>query len=557
MKRKRFSLGIYLILFFALVTLRCETNETGAFFIPNASYSDSISNTDLKVLTVTSHEATTGAVDSVELAPAFNTKIGSYNAAISSLTTNITIVAVASDERSIVQINSQECNSRTMDIPENNREIAVVVTAPDTVTTRTYTVIITRTWELDEYRLLNLVVSSEDDDIYTLSPVFNPDMMNYKLRVGATDDYVIIKPTAINKTASIKVNDAKVASGTEKVVIITIAKGNSTATQSIPITVTTSSGAIGAYTLEISRNAAAATTRDEAHLQYIRVAMGNNGSMRQIYQDADGNFFPDNSDGFNKEVYGYSCVVFGFKTVSITAKALSSNVSAMTINGVSGALSGGKLSVEVDLAEDVVTAIPVHVVAENGTTALDYTLRVRLLNIYEMFYGIYGPVARANKESWGAAGTPNWSKTFSGSVSGSMAWNITWVTTLSTVRNQMTYTDYNNGDRGMPFVGGNGGFKLNGDMSVIVNTSGTGTGPQTGTITMQTPEGDAVAIFQVHYRIVSKNAASRDATSYTTVDYMDHTGVVLYYDGAPDLKNLGADYWNPGTPWTAESFWHP
>jgi len=138
-----------------------------------------------------------------------------------------------------------------------------------------------------------------------------------------------------------------------------------------------------------------------------------------------------------------------------------------------------------------------------------------------------------------------------------MVWNITWVTTLSTVRNQMTYTNYNNGDQGFVFVGDNGGFKLNGVMSVIVNTSGTQTdGPQTGDIIMQTPEGDAVAIQHIHLRIQSKDAVSRNATSYTTVDYLGQTGVILYYDSNPYHKSL-ADGWDPDVPWTANDFWHP
>lgn len=544
-------------MFFSAVSMNCFTGETGPFFLPNSSYSGAISNTDLKLLTVTSYEGTTGSVASLTLTPAFKSDVYSYNGSISALTTQVTVVAVASDDRSVVQINSNTCSSNTMAISENSREIDITVTAPDTVTTRTYSILLIRTWELDECRLLNFEIYSEENEYYTLSPTFDPDTMTYKLRIAWDDDYVIVKPTAINKTATIKVNNVKVNSGTEKVIIISIAKGNTTSTQMITATVTTSSGVVGTYTVEISRSAKAATSSDDAHLQYIKVTMGANESVRQIYQDADGNFFPDNNDSFNKEVYEYSCVVFGFGTINVTTKTVASDITSMTINGTSGTISDGKLTVDVPLTEGVVTAIPIHVVAKDGVTMLDYNLKVRLLNIYEMFYGIYGPVARINKASWGAAGTPNWSKTFNGSISGSMVWNITWVTTLSTVRNQMTYADYNNGDHDMPFVGDNGGFKLNGVMSVIVNTSGTGTGPQTGDITMQTPEGDAIAIFHVNYKIVSKNAVSRDANSYTTVDYMDQTGVVLYYDGAPDLQNLGTDYWSPATPWTVDSFWHP
>ncbi len=557
MSIRRISSFLFLMLFFAAATMNCYTNESGQFFLTNTSYSGEISNTDLKLLTLTSYEGTTDTVASLDLTPAFGPNVYLYNVSISSLTTQVTIVAVADDKRSVVNIDSRDCSSRTLSVTEDSRNVEITVTAPDTVTTQTYTVVLTRSLEFDECRLLNAEVYSEENDLYTLSPVFDPDVLSYKLRVAWDDDYVIVKPTSVSKAVSIKVDNARISSGSEKLIVIGIAKGDTVSTQTITITVTTSSGVVTSYAILISRGTKPVAANDEAGLQFIKVTMGANESARPIYQDADGNFFPDNNDAFNKNVAGYSCVVFGFNAINVTAKAVSADITALTIDGNSGTIEDGKLTVEVSLTAGQIKSIPIHVVAKDGTTVLDYTLRVRLLNIYEMFYGIYGPVARANKASWGAAGMPNWTKEFNGSESGVMEWKITWVSTLSTARNQMTYTNYNNGDWSMPFIGDNGGFMLNGVMSVVVNTSGTGTAPQTGDITMLTPEGDIIAIFHVHYRIVSKNAVSRDATSYTTVDYMGQSGTVLYYDSAPNLMNLGADYWDPATPWTAESFWHP
>ncbi len=557
MKTKNIVLGLCLMLIFSAATMNCQVNETGLMFLTDTTYSSEISNTNLKLLTITSYEGTTGTAASLALTPAFSPGVTMYNASISSLTTLVTVTAVADDKRSVVNIDFRDCSSRTISLTEDNRNIEITVTAPDTITTKTYTIAVTRSLELDESRLLNAEVYSEENELYALSPVFDPGVTSYKLRVAWDDDYVIVKPTSVSKSSTINVDSVKVNSGSEKLVIVGIAKGNTTATQTITIKVTASSGASTSYAILISRGSKPVISDNEAGLQFIKVTMGANESARQIFQDADGNFFPDNKNAFNRDVTGYSCVVFGFSKINVTVKSVSPDITALTIDGTSGAIVDGKLTVEVTLTEGAVKTIPVHVVARDGITSLDYTLRVRLLNIYEMFYGIYGPVARANKESWGAAGMPNWTKEFNGSMSGVMEWKITWVTTLSTARNQMTYTNYNNGDWDMPFVGDTGGFMLNGVMSVVVNTSGTGTVPQTGDITMQTPEGDIIAIFHVHYRIVSKNAVSRDADSYTTVDYMDQSGVVLYYDTAPALMNLGADYWDPAVPWTAESFWHP
>jgi len=330
----------------------------------------------------------------------------------------------------------------------------------------------------------------------------------------------------------------------------------------VVITVKSSSGVDNTYTITVSRLAPAAVTGDNPYLSSIRVTMGNNDSLRQIYQDQDGNFFPDNTDAFNKNVGGYSCVVFGYSTVNVTLEPYDPDISSLVVNSVErvGDMVSGKLTIEQSWGADdySVKTIEITVVSFDTNETMSYTLRLRLLNVYEVYYGIYGPVSRLNKASWGSPGTPNWTKTFNGAISGNMEWKLSWVSVLSTVRNQMTYTNYNNGDWDQPFVGDNGGFALNGVMSVIVNTSGTGQEPQTGDIPMVTPEGDVVAIMHVHLKIVNKDAVGNDSTSYTEVDYMGQTGVRLYYQANPSLKdNLGPDYWDPDVPWTADDFWHP
>ncbi len=561
MKTRRISVGLWLLILFSVISTNCRINETGAFFLPNLFFSGEMSNTDLKLLTISSYEGTTGTASSLELTPAFSSNIYSYNVAISSLSTQATVVAVASDKRSIVSIDTSECSSRTINITEVSRIVDISVTAPDGVTVRSYTVNIVRSFELDECRLLNFEARSADDEPYYLSPVFEPDTDTYKIKVAWNDVYFIVKPTAVSKTSAIKVDGSKVASGGEKLVVISIARGDSVGTQTVNVSVTSSSGNSKVYAITVMRSIKAVTSDDEAGLQYIKVTMGVNASARQVYQDADKNFYPDNSDPFNKNVLDYSCVVFGFDKITVTAKAVSTDITSMNINGTAGikgdTLVDGKMALDVNLAAGVIQEIPIQVVSKDGTVTRNYTLRVRLLNVHEMFFGIYGPVARANKASWTPKPSGNYDKTFYG-ISGDNY--MRWVVTVSgtTATNTMTYVNYNNGDQGMPMVGSNGGFMLNGSMSVRINgLSGNGIGPQTGDIAVQTPEGDLVAILHVHYIITNKDATSRNADSYTLVDYMGESGLKLYYDADPTLKNLGANYWNPATPWTEDSFWHP
>ncbi len=537
--------------------------ETGAFFIPNMSYSSRISNANLKLLEVTTHEGTTGTMTAVALAPDFDPSTSTYNVAIEALVTDVTVVAIAEDRDSTVQIDTRECNSRSITVSEDSRDIQITVTAPDTVTQTNYTIVLTRSYGIDENRLLNCEVFSDTNSAIGMSPAFEPDSNTYQLRVAWNSYYIKVKPILISRYSSLRLDGSTVVSGEKELVILDdIAIGNTSDTQDVEITVKSSTGVENTYTITVSRLAPAAVTGDNPYLSSIRVTMGNNDSVRQIYQDQDGNFFPDNTDSFNKNVGGYSCVVFGYSTVTVTLEPYDPGISSLVVNGTErvGEMVSGKLTVEQSwgTGDYSIKTITVHVVSNDTSEEMDYTLRLRLLNVYEVYYGIYGPVSRRNKSSWGAAGMPNWTKVFNGSISGQMEWKITWVQTLSTARNQMTYTNYNNGDWDQPFVGDNGGFALNGVMSVIVNTSGTGQGPQTGDIPMTTPEGDLVAMMHVNLKIVNKDAVGNDPASYTDVDYLDQTGVRLYYQANPSLRdNLGPDYWDPDVPWTADDFWHP
>ncbi|MBP7735636.1 MAG: cadherin-like beta sandwich domain-containing protein [Spirochaetes bacterium] len=564
MKIRRISIGLWLLLIFSVISANCRVNETGAYFLPNLFYSGEMSNTDLKLLTVTSYESTSGATASIELTPAFDPKEYNYNVAISSLTTQVTIVAVSSDKRSEVSIDTIVGSSRTMELVEDTRAIDISVAAPDGVTIKSYTINFTRSLELDECRLLNFQATSPDKESMNLSPTFDPNVKDYKIMVAWNHLYVVVKPTAVSKVSAIQVNGEKVVSGNEKLVVLSLAKGDSVNSEVIKIVVVANSGSTSLYNVTVMRAIKPVFTKNEARLQYIKVSMGPNESSRQIYQDADGNFFPDNSLAFNKDVLSYSCVVFGYTKVNVTAKAMSDAITSMSIDGTAGTpstLVEGKMTQEVSLTAGVIKEIPIQVVSEDGTITQVYTLRVRLLNVYELFFGIYGPVARANKASWTPKPSGAYDKTFYGAIKDYDAENyMHWVVTVSgtTATNSMTYVNYDNGDQGMPLVGSNGGFKLNGGMSVKINgLSGSGIGPQTGDITMLTPEGDLIAVLHVHYIITNKDATSRNADSYTSIDYMGTSGTVLYYDADPDNKNLGSAYWDPANQWTANSFWHP
>jgi len=85
--------GLLLIFSMSIILNSCQIAESGLQFLTNTGYSGNISNTDLKV-----HERKGNTYN--------------YNVSIDPLVTDVTVVAVAEDERSVVAINTTEGTSR-------------------------------------------------------------------------------------------------------------------------------------------------------------------------------------------------------------------------------------------------------------------------------------------------------------------------------------------------------------------------------------------------------------------------------------------------------------
>jgi hypothetical protein len=67
------------ILFFSALISNCRIGETGIQFLTDNHYSRNISNTDLKILRVTSFERATEVTKNVDPAPVFNSEIFDEN----------------------------------------------------------------------------------------------------------------------------------------------------------------------------------------------------------------------------------------------------------------------------------------------------------------------------------------------------------------------------------------------------------------------------------------------------------------------------------------------
>ena len=254
--------GLLLIFSMSVIFNSCQITESGLQFLTNAGYSGNISNTDLKVLEVASYESTTGTTKTLSLTPVFSANTYNYNVSIDPLVTDVTVVAVAVDERSVVEINTSECTSRSIAVSEDSSSVQVEVTAPDTVTTQIYQINITRSVGLEESRLLNFEFFNEDNEAILLSPGFDPDGPSYKLHVAWNSYYVKVRATSISPSATIKIDGKKVVSAEKDLVILSsIPVGDTKTTQTITVTSTASNGDVSTYTFTAMRISAPSCQR--------------------------------------------------------------------------------------------------------------------------------------------------------------------------------------------------------------------------------------------------------------------------------------------------------
>jgi len=269
--------GLLLIFSMSIILNSCQIAESGLQFLTNTGYSGNISNTDLKVLEVASYESTTGTTKTLSLTPAFSPNTYNYNVSIDPLVTDVTVVAVAEDERSVVAINTTEGTSRSIPVSEDSALVQVEITAPDTVTTQIYQINITRSVGLEESRLLNFEFFNEDNEAILLSPGFDPDSSSYKLHVAWNSYYVKVRATSISPSATIKIDGKKVVSAEKDLVILSsIPVGDTKTTQTITVTSTASNGDVSTYTFTAMRISAPVVSGDSAYLSSMKVTMGNN-----------------------------------------------------------------------------------------------------------------------------------------------------------------------------------------------------------------------------------------------------------------------------------------
>ena len=151
------------------------------------------------------------------LNPTFAAATISYTASVTNSTTSITVTPTVTDPTSTIKVNGTPVTSGTasgsISLPVGSNSITTVVTAQDGVTTKTYTVTVTRA-PSEISTLFALVVSNG-----TLSPSFSPGTLGYTSNASSTTTSVTVTPTVTDPTSTVKVNGTTVASGSASAAI--------------------------------------------------------------------------------------------------------------------------------------------------------------------------------------------------------------------------------------------------------------------------------------------------------------------------------------------------
>ncbi len=146
------------------------------------------------------------------LTPAFSSTTTSYTASVANATASITVTPTTSDPTATVTVNGTPVTSgaASASIPLNvgPNTITTIVTAHDGVTTKTYTLTITRAPSSNA-----LLASIATLPAATLVGTTGPGYLNFTVAMPNSVSSIQLVPTAKDATATITVNGTTVASG--------------------------------------------------------------------------------------------------------------------------------------------------------------------------------------------------------------------------------------------------------------------------------------------------------------------------------------------------------
>jgi len=290
------------------------------------------------------------AISSGTLAPVFAATTTTYTASVPFAVASIAVTPTTADPAATVTVNGIAVASGAVSGPvtlnQGSNTITTVVTAQDGITTKTYTIKITRAAPSTNALLASISLSP----VSTLVGSTGPGYLNFTSAVGGSESSVQVIPTAKDATSTITVNGVVVTSGTPSQPIA-LNEGANTIT-----TVITAQDGVTTKTIIITVNKAAS----------------NNAGLANIALSS-GTLAP----AFATTTNSYTASV-GSATASITLTPTASDATAtIKVNGTAVTNGSASASIPLVTGPNTITTI---VTAQDGKTIKAYTVVVTRLS---------------------------------------------------------------------------------------------------------------------------------------------------------------------------------
>lgn len=277
-------------------------------------------------------------LSSGSLSPRFDFEVTSYTAVAAA--DSITVTPTVEQSAATIMVNGMAVVSGAASDPiglnYGDNTISIVVTAQDTFTTNTYTIVVTRA--SPDADLAGLALSAG-----TLSPAFTSANTSYTASVPFETDSIAITPTTDEAHATVKVNGGAVASGS--------ASGNlslNVGDNIIGTVVTAQDGTKKTYTVTVTR-------RDNANLAALTLS---EGALTPTFTSTN---------------TSYTTVVSNATTsITVTPTVAQANAT-VTVNGAPVASGTASNSIPLSMGANTIT---VAVTAPIGPTIIPYTITV-------------------------------------------------------------------------------------------------------------------------------------------------------------------------------------
>ncbi len=276
------------------------------------------------------------------LTPGFTTATTSYTVNLPATSPSIILTPTTSDPTATLTVNgnvlASGAPSPAINLNTGVNIITVIVTAQDGVTSKTYTVKVTRGPSI------NASLASINPSIGPLTPTFLSGTFSYTLNVSNVTASMTVRPVTIDANATIKVNGASVTPGTSSSPIVLI-EG---ATTLISIVVTAQDGVTKkTYTVAVTR-----APSGDASLAAINLSSGTL------------------SPTFGAGSFSYAVSLPNIvSSLNITPTVTDANATVV----INGAPVASGIAAPVALAVGL-NMINVTVTAQNGVTTQTYTI---------------------------------------------------------------------------------------------------------------------------------------------------------------------------------------